>query len=172
MGLAALEVQVALDLQSFAVGAVDGDAAPADDELSGIARHLGTLSAAFLGHPAYLDALGRDVIHFTSARGHAESAAGDIAVGKGMVLSVEVIAPGIDTLAAVARILDSERSAGHGEVIVRFHTGRAGVFGVFFIVSHSAGDADHVRTAFDQHIVVGTDAFLHCAGYGDDQRAV
>ncbi len=87
-----------------------------------------------------------------------------------MVLCVKVIAPRIDPLAAVAGILDGKRAAGHGEIVVGLHASRSAVFGVLIVPGHPAGDRDHVRAVFHQHIIVGGDAFFHIAGRGHDER--
>ena len=89
-----------------------------------------------------------------------------------MVRFVEVVAACPDAFATVAGILEGKGAARHRIVIVGLDAGGSGVFGVLVVVSHAAGGRHHVRSSFDQHVIVRGDSFRHVGGDGDHQGPV
>ena len=153
--------EVFLGLDALAGASGYGDAATADQEISRVGGNLRVLPGAVFGGPAYLDALGGNVIYFGALGGNGKGAAGNVGIRHRMVRRVEVIAAGVDALAAVPGVGDGERSARHAKVVVGLDAGGSAVLTVFLVPGGAARNGNGVGAVLHQHVVVRADAFFH-----------
>ena len=165
--LSAGDGEVALHLDGLALGSAGQNAAATHHKVAAVEVRV----AAFL-LVSNLDGLARNIVGLAAGSLDGKGSSGDVTVREGAVVGIIVVIAGTHTLSAASGIGDGHRAARHAKVIVGLDAGGAGVFTVFGVIGHPAAHVDGGGSALHQHVVVGSDAFLHIGLGGDAQNTV